>query len=375
MTAEIARRSIRSVSAAVALTFLFYGCGPAPSRPVLETLPAQLSDREFWKIITDFSEPGGYFRSDNFLSNESGYQTVIPALLKTLKPGGGVYIGVGPEQNFTYIAALQPKIAFIIDIRRQNMIEHLFYKALMEISADRAEFLSRLFARTRVEMPPDSTPEALLHAYKLEHRIPTIFKASTRRVIDYLEKGKGFRLSEQDEAGIRRVGQAFFDWGPDLTYTFLGGYGDFRRMPTYSELMTETDGVSRNWNFLATEEHFRTIQRMQKSNLIVPVVGDFAGPKAIRSVAQYVQEHGGTVRAFYASNVEQYLFQDTANWKRFYDNAAFLPTDSTSTFIRYVLNGLGSHDRATLTSAIDYTLKTYRVGRLQDYYDLITLSR
>src|SRR5262245_2150802 len=100
-----------------------YSCGPVP--PVQEKLPDHLSDQEFWKIIADFSEPDGYFRSENLLSNESGYQNVIPALRKTLKPGG-VYIGVGPEQNFTYIVALQPKIAFIIDIRRQNMLEHLF---------------------------------------------------------------------------------------------------------------------------------------------------------------------------------------------------------------------------------------------------------
>src|SRR5262249_29937850 len=115
MTAEIARRSTLFVSTAFALAFLFYGCGPPP--PVPGTLPDRLTAREFWNMVTDLSEPGGYFRSDNFLSNESGYQDVIPALLKTLKPGG-VYIGVGPEQNFTHIMALRPKIAFIIDIRR-----------------------------------------------------------------------------------------------------------------------------------------------------------------------------------------------------------------------------------------------------------------
>jgi hypothetical protein len=223
-------------------------------------------------MITDFSESGGYFQSDNFLSNESGYQNVIPALLKTLKTGG-VYIGVGPEQNFTYIVALQPKIAFIIDIRRQNMLEHLFYKALMETSSDRAEFLSRLFARPGVDSTTNSTPETLFHAYKLSRPIPAFFEANIRRVVEYLEHQKGFKLSEQDEAGIRHVVQAFFLSGPELSYTFIGGYGNFRRMPSYSDLMTESDGVSRNWNFLATEDQFQAIQRMQKSNLIVPANG------------------------------------------------------------------------------------------------------
>src|SRR2546423_4830697 len=111
-------------------------------------LPAQISDEAFWTMISDFSEPNGYFRFENFLSNELAYQKVIPTLKENTRPGG-VYIGVGPEQNFTYAAALQPKIAFIIDIRRQNMLEHLMYKAIFEQSGDRADFLSMLFSRKR----------------------------------------------------------------------------------------------------------------------------------------------------------------------------------------------------------------------------------
>src|SRR4051812_24213881 len=138
-TAEVVRRSVLFVSAALILSLLlFYGSGPRSLVP--DTLPAQLSNEEFWQMVTDFSEPSGYFRSENLLSNEAAYQTVIPELRKAL-PRGGVYMGVGPEQNFTYIVALEPRMAFVVDIRRQNMLEHLFYKALMETSADRVEFL------------------------------------------------------------------------------------------------------------------------------------------------------------------------------------------------------------------------------------------
>src|SRR5262249_19644808 len=113
-----------------------------------EQLPARLTDENFWKLITDFSEPGGTFVSDNFVSNELAFQEVLTSLTDGRKPGG-VYLGVGPEQNFTYIAALKPKIAFVFDIRRQNMLQHLMYKALFEISKDRADFISRLFSRPR----------------------------------------------------------------------------------------------------------------------------------------------------------------------------------------------------------------------------------
>jgi len=373
MTAEAARRWIRFVSAAIVWTCLSYGCGTPPPPP--ETLPAQLTDQEFWTMITDFSEPGGYFRSDNFLSNESGYQSVIPALFKTLKPGG-VYIGVGPEQNFTYIVAFRPKIAFVIDIRRQNMLEHLFYKAVMETSADRAEFLSRLFARPRVESTATSTAETLFRAYESVRPVPALFETNVRHVVEHLEHQKGFKLSDEDKSRIRYVAQAFFKAGPELSYSFIGGNDDRRPMPNYSDLMTETDGISRNWNFLSTENQFQAIRNMQQNNLIVPVVGDFAGPKAIRSVAQYVREHGSTVRAFYTSNVEQYLFQDRDNWKRFYNNVAFLPTDASSAFIRYVLDSQRyDRQRTSLTSSINSTMSAYRFGRIEGYYDIVTLSR
>ena len=96
-----------------------------------QAIPTKLSDSAFWRLVTDFSESNGFFRSDNFVSNESSYQWVIPDLVRTTKPSG-VYLGVGPDQNFTYLVALRPKIAFIFDIRRQNMLTQLMYKALIE---------------------------------------------------------------------------------------------------------------------------------------------------------------------------------------------------------------------------------------------------
>ena len=112
------------------------------------TIPARLSDEQFWRLSTEFSEPSGYFRSENLVSNEHTFQYVIPALRKQTRPGG-VYLGVAPDQNFTYILATQPRIAFIVDIRRGNLLQHLMYKGLIELSADRAEFVSRLFSKKR----------------------------------------------------------------------------------------------------------------------------------------------------------------------------------------------------------------------------------
>src|SRR5215471_19898790 len=75
-----------------------------------DTIPREFDARTFWRMVSDLSEEGGYFRFQ-FMSNEREFPSVIPELKKSVRPGG-VYLGVGPEQNFTYIAATRPKIAF-----------------------------------------------------------------------------------------------------------------------------------------------------------------------------------------------------------------------------------------------------------------------
>jgi len=136
-----------------------------PSFFAADTLPREVTDEAFWKLTTDYSEDGGYFRFE-YMSNEQEFQYVIPRLLENHKQGG-VYLGVGPEQNFTYIAALQPRMAFIFDIRRQNMLEHLIYKAVFEMSPTRAEFLSRLFSRKVPTVLTDkTTSRALFQAFR-----------------------------------------------------------------------------------------------------------------------------------------------------------------------------------------------------------------
>src|SRR5689334_10470289 len=128
-------------------------------------VPSRLSDEEFWKLTTTFSEQDGVFRSDNLLSNELNFQYVIPDLLRNAKPGR-IYMGVGPEQNFTYIAAVKPAMAPIVDIRHGNFDVHLMYKALFEMSTDRADFVSHLFSRKRPEaLRAQSSVREIFDAY------------------------------------------------------------------------------------------------------------------------------------------------------------------------------------------------------------------
>ena len=303
-------------------------------------VPARLTDAEFWRLTETFSEPSGTFHSDNFVSNEGRYQLVIPELLTRIKPGG-VYLGVGPEQNFTYITAVRPKMAFIVDIRRGNLQEHLLYKALMEMSPDRADFLSKLFSRKRPEgLSKASTVDSLFTAYDAIAPSEELYKANLKAVMAWLTTKHAFRLQEDDPAGIDYIYRnAFFQEGPRLGYA-LTGRGRLGQTPSYAELMTMRDPTGQQRSYLATEEHFAFVRDLEVRNLIVPVVGNFGGTKALRAVAQYVRERGATISMFYVSNVEQYLRQDGL-WSAFCTNVRALPLDASSTFVRSTRGGMG----------------------------------
>ena len=330
----IFRRSLFAASIIVAVTSLLPMV--VPGMPVqAPALPSEISDKDFWRMIVDLSERGGDFSNENFVSNELQYQDVVPALKVTTKPGG-VYIGVGPEQNFTYASVLQSKLAFVIDIRRQNMLELLMYKALFEMSPNRADFVSNLFSRVRpAGLDTKTTPAALFSAIDSAKADPDLLTKNLQAIKGYMT-GHSYQLSNEDVNIIEKVYQAFFRLGPRITYDSGNAAGvGARGFANYSRLMSTTDITGRNSSFLANEENYLYVREMQRKNLIVPLVGDFAGPAVIRNVARYLTERKATVGVFYISNVETYL--DDAQKQAFYANVTMLPVDTSSMFIRHIL--------------------------------------
>lgn len=340
-------------------------------------LPARLSDTEFWKLSTDMSEPNGYFQSENYVGNELSFQWVIPDLQKTVKPGG-VYMGVGPDQNFTYIAALQPKIAFIVDIREGNMNQLLMYKALIELSADRAEFAAKLFGRNKpASVKPDASADAVMAAVFAQPADKAVYDKTLKALHDHLSKTHGFPISARQLDGIDQIFATFFAYGPGITYQNNNGRTQY---PTYWDMQVTDDAQGKNHAYLASEELFQRIKRMEEANLIVPVIGNFGGPKAIRAVGEWVRAHGAIVTTFYTSNVEQYLFQDNI-WREYYKNVATVPLDETSRFIRSAFN-MGGYAGATsgirsaqLTCGIQELLAAFSAGKINSYYDVIGMSK
>jgi hypothetical protein len=291
------------------------------------TLPTILSDEEFWRLSTSFSEPAGAFtHSENLVSNETQFVHMI----RMLRPSGGVYIGVGPEQNFNYIARLRPAMAFIVDIRRENRNLHLMYKALFELSADRADFVSRLFSRERPARVGPKTPvQDLFAKYETVRPAGPLYEATARLIRERILDTHEFPLSAPDLDWIEYAFNAFYSDGPDIHY----GRSRPRDSPgpSYRVLMTAVDTRGENRSYLASEEGFAFVKDLHARNMIVPIVGDFAGVNAIRRAGDYIRHHDGIVNAFYGSNVEVYLNREEI--RAFCGNLATLPYGSRTWFI------------------------------------------
>jgi hypothetical protein len=274
------------------------------------------------------------------------------------------------------------------------MMLHLMYKALIEMSPTREAFLSRLFSRPPPGADTNATANVLLDGFIHSEPDPVAFERNRADIFAWLQNRHRFTLSRGDLAGIDYVYRAFYSAGPELRYSFGRGAG-WQPFPTYRDLMIADDGHGVQRSYLASEELYGTLRDMQERNLIVPIVGDFGGPKALRSVARYLDMHHSTVSVFYTSNVEQYLFRPVEGggrdlWQRFYDNVAAMPITGHSTFIRAFFNNQGRIMRIpdpqsgimpvgprsqTLLNPISMLLGAYTEGHISTYSDVIDLSR
>jgi hypothetical protein len=380
-------RSSRPLRAGVFTFLLVVGLSlaapPAPAvaraagtPPAMRALPDRLNDADFWTLVSDISEPGGYFRiTDNYTSNEREVGQLV-TMLQERGVEGGVYMGVGPEQNFSYIAAIRPAMAFVVDIRRQAVMQHLMFKAVFELAKDRADFISLLFSKARPAGLDSTTPiQRIWAAYLPVVTDSAVASKNAVRIVEHLTKTHKFTFTADESAQLTSVLGAFVAYGPSIS-TRGGGGGGGRGGSggTFADLTGWSfDAAGQPQSFLSTEDHFRTVKSLEEKNLVVPVSGDFGGPKAIRAIGAWLHKQGGTVSAFYVSNVEQYLFQD-GKAGAFYDNVATLPVTETSVFIRpYALRGFGGAPQALC--GIAAFLSAARAGRISSNNDALACTR
>jgi len=305
---------------------------------------AEDSLRDFGRVVARLSEPGGYFDTDNLISNESSYLHVVGAL-ERYGVRGGAYIGVGPDQNFSYIARIRPRIAFLLDIRRDNMLQHLMFKALFANSRNRVEYLANWLGK---KAPSDlarwnAKPIEEIVAYLDSTPSTLSVAAAARTAVSAQVRRMGLALTAEDMATIERFHQEFIGAGLSLRFT-SAGRAPQPYYPTLRQLVLERDLEGKQASYLAREADFRVVQDLQRRNLIVPVVGDLGGTKALPSIGAFMKERGDVLSAFYSSNAEDYVLRD-GNFGRYARSIAVLPRTSRSVFIRSFFGG-GQHPEA-----------------------------
>lgn len=355
----------------------------AQTRPAT-TVPAKLPDSlpatEFARLMREFSEDAGFFQSDNLVSNETAFLHITDKL-KQLAPGGEAYLGVGPEQNFTYIAKVRPRIAFIIDIRHLAQVQHLMYKAIFHMSPDRVQFLSHLISRPLVKGKAPDAKSSVPDMLKYFSTAPADdkFYAETLAAISrMIEKEFLYSLSESDLKELDYLLSSFRRDGLDISYQTRYSFrsGSF---PTMGELIAQTDLHGKYGHFLTSNEDYEFVRGLQMKNLLIPVTGNFAGPKAFSAVGDYLRQHGLTIATFYTSNVEQYLYQYDS-FDAFVTNVKKLPVSDRSLFIRAVSNrswhpaSVPGHRLTTLMQLIKVFLSDYEGGKYPTYWSMVTTN-
>ena len=264
----------------------------------------------FASQVAALSEPGGYFDTDNLISNERSYLQVMPDL-RQCRFRGGAYVGVGPDQNFSYIAAVRPAIAFIIDIRRDNLLLHLLFKALFQL------------ART-----PSRVSRAPPRAARPCRRSTDGATASIEKIVAYMDGRRtepervrrAAACVESHRRRIRRAALARRIWRRSTRFhrpLHRSGAGSplpidrtaaAEPLPDYRELLARTGSRGIAANYLASEEAFQFVKTLHARDLIIPVIGNLSGPSALASIGSAMTRRGDRLAAFYASNVEFYLF-------------------------------------------------------------------
>ncbi len=369
------------------LSLLLLSCSaqnPAPSsQSQTATAPAQaaaaqdkdaaLTTTEFALLVERVSEPNGYFDTDNLISNESSYLHVMGKMRK-MNVTGGAYVGVGPDQNFSYIAQIRPRIAFIIDIRRDNQLQHLFFKSLFALANNRAEYLGLLFGKPVVM---DAGKWNITQIVEYLDKTPADrkrFDASREKVAAKI-KTFGLKLDDKDFATISRIHEEFFSAGLDLKFT-SHNRSPRSYYPSYRDLLLEKDLTGKQCNYLVNEDDFQFVRALENRNLLIPAVGNFAGDKAFVEVGKILKERGEKVTALYTSNVEYYLMGDSS-FDRYAENVRRLPIDARGVLIRSVFGG-GYSGRSVQNVPGYYSaqllqpLESFVKGKFESYRDLIT---
>ncbi|MEO6877361.1 MAG: hypothetical protein ABI205_02690, partial [Gemmatimonadaceae bacterium] len=309
----------------------------------------------------------------------------VASQLEKVHVHGGAYMGVGPDQNFSYIALIKPQIAFIVDIRRDNLLEHLLFKSYFMMARNRLEYLCLLLGKPA---PADveqwtGRPMSEVLAYITNAPVDSAAVVASRNASNERITQFHVPLDAHDREVIDGYRAEFVSEGLDTRYSSLGRNNRYD-YPSFGGLMVATDRAGREIGYLADESAFQYVRGMQLANRIIPVSGNVAGYRAMKALTQYVTEHHLNVSAFYLSNVEQYLMGRDGGFDSYAHNVSQLPHDSTSVIIRSYFGGRFGINRhplyvpfrgnlsTSLVERMDSFNQAYAAGEIKSYLALVS---
>lgn len=288
--------------------------------------------------------------------------------LARLAPRGSVYLGVGPDQNLTYIAHARPAVAFILDHRRRNLLLHLIHKALASLSPDRVTYLAKLTARAPSRaLATGASADDLVAAFAGS---PFQRERLDSAVAEVAEALRPLGVVADHEWAALTTIQAKLA-GPGLGARFLA----LRMYPTLARLIGTTSRDGHPAHFLAEESLYRTLRTAQREDRIIPLVGDFAGPTSLPRLGDWLRKQRRAVGVLYISDVEFFLLR-AGRFAAYVANLARLPWAEGAVLIRSSTRPIESPDRVegdsstTIIRPVGRFLTEAQAGRVRSVDDL-----
>jgi hypothetical protein len=323
-------------------------------------------DQALARVVADLSEPESGRPADNLVTNEDSFARVAGDLGR-LAPRGSIYLGVGPDQNLTYMAHARPRLAFVLDFRRRNALLHLAHKALLALAPDRASYLTRLTARRPARLPDDPSANDLVAAFSRGEMDRIRLDSTIAEVAEYLRPLGVVAATEWTELATIQAKLA----GPGLDARFLA----LPMYPTFARLIRSRDRLGHPAHFLAREEWYRAVRDAQLGDRILPLVGDFAGPRALPAFGTWLRRRGFAVGVFYASDVEFFLLR-SGRFSDYVGHLSTLPWAEEAVLIRTSTREIDHPDRlpgdssTTILRPVAKFLEAARAGKIETLDDL-----